>query len=1423
MISIEDLKPAKAMSDSQQLDKDSVLMLRTMLNRHHINDSQLQEGGTQDNTDGYISLLDVEDRPEGKVCVQVKHLTHPPEGGKAFYDIPGSLIGYAGRFKGDVIIFIACDTGNKTFYWKCIDNSFIEECLKKGLQGTYRYSFKEYESATAETIDDTLAKWRQLYQSRIDSIKDERSSLIDLMYSQQAAFKQVQSTFYGVKDSYIKRAEVDILYNWVLGSIAPDDSPVKLLVGDAGVGKSVVIKTLIEKLEAEGIKTLSIKADRVNISEEIFGPLTLKALQSSLDLLSSQQDRVVLIIDQIDALSQSLSNDRNKLNLLLDAVATLKGDATKVSRIIVSCRRYDLIYDSSLKALGVDNAIELGALSDAEVKSVADKLSAGLYEKLNKHTRGLLKTAQFLDMFCRLYAGGHKNIEYENELALFDELWKHLVYDCPENLTSSAVERCLFKVADTIEGSETLSPYWTVSIEDYPIIQYLSSEGVTRYEGGQVSFFHQSFLDYASAREYVHNECSFVQGLECQFQGLEIRSKIKLILDYLRFHSEQHYKKELLGLINSNKIRLHIKLIAISAVASSKQIYSFERTLIHELYNQDHQLYAAFLNGASSEWFPTQYAILKKDAGIFTTKTDLYGAVAFFLSRNAMAHPDEVVSYVETIEDNETRNNLSFYLLRGEIDYRSESVKRLYRSSTGIPLVDEVDCIRKALNTDFDFAVCETKKLLIDYLCEEEKKKRNHDDYVLVEVICKSLFENHPRVFFKTMVECFLEVVERTSTKSIYWYSSDSVFGGYHSNDYSQKLYDWLLESAKKESGFASSYVSQLIESQSERAICLAFAIMGSFPQKFNKELKDIVLDDRHLDDYLEYSDFQFYFLDLLKAWYPLLPKEDKKWYQGRVLTFKSYTDSFTDKSRQYGRFLYPSLWRRKWMLLYTIPKEEMTEEVRRCKLELHRRFGEDYVNEKHTSGITIAVGCAGITSSEIYKTFSEKAWLHSFYGIKEHRPWAKKDWLPFDDRTHAHEFSSCVSSNPLSYIDFVRSLFVDAKVNDLYRFAGLEGLVNGGYDAGELLPLFRHFMTEEFISHASSDFFKLARIFAKVEGMADVLIPFYCRVARACEPDKHKGGVIDSMERHVTDMLDHAVNTTSGHALEALMELAAETEMRERVYKELEGLCCDTNSAMRLLVMYKIYVREYYDESLFESLLNCYLPQMGVELLFLRPNLLQSYLYFNTEKVLSYIERVHQDAQAHIILAQIYYYGISHSSVSSYCSSHLESILAIGDEKTVAKMVEVSYKNISDEQLSALSKSILERFAKDERELVRKAYLLHCDVLPVSSFPFFMSITQDWHPEKMHEWHEELEYVLRCCGAYPMECYNYINRQKMVEYKDIWKLEDDLVKVLLAIYKKLEYNDDRPMLEKLMDMFDVLILRGNSTVMSALETLSLS
>lgn len=116
---------------------------------------------------------------------------------------------------------------------------------------------------------------------------------------------------------------------------------------------------------------------------------------------------------------------------------------------------------------------------------------------------------------------------------LYDELWNHLTNDAPAGLNGEHVESFLFMISDVIQTSDTLAPHWTIPSKEKRFARYLASEGVLLIVDGQVSFSHQTFLDYA--RRYCTSERSFISDLENSFQGLEIRSKIKIILEYERF------------------------------------------------------------------------------------------------------------------------------------------------------------------------------------------------------------------------------------------------------------------------------------------------------------------------------------------------------------------------------------------------------------------------------------------------------------------------------------------------------------------------------------------------------------------------------------------------------------------------------------------------------------------------------------------------------------------------------------------------------------------------------------------------------------------------------------------------------------------------------------------------------------------------
>ena len=103
-----------------------------------------------------------------------------------------------------------------------------------------------------------LKKWRIIFAEKTTLLKDEIESIEDFISVQKQAFDLVPSGFHGLSNSYIDREAVHRLLQWIIDPLEKHDSNIMLLVGKAGVGKSVIIKSLIKKLDTIGINSLSI-------------------------------------------------------------------------------------------------------------------------------------------------------------------------------------------------------------------------------------------------------------------------------------------------------------------------------------------------------------------------------------------------------------------------------------------------------------------------------------------------------------------------------------------------------------------------------------------------------------------------------------------------------------------------------------------------------------------------------------------------------------------------------------------------------------------------------------------------------------------------------------------------------------------------------------------------------------------------------------------------------------------------------------------------------------------------------------------------------------------------------------------------------------------------------------------------------------
>lgn len=1415
-----ELKPNKSIYPSTLFDRKSINFLKNLFPCELVDCEQLQIGGTVPNIDGYLDLFCSDGTAYERVFVQVKHLTHPAINGDAFYDIPQSIYAYAHRRKGEVVIFIACDYENEIFYWKVIDEIAIDEFINHSdhIQETVRYYFKENEYCNKTNVLDVIQAWRELYHRRMDSITDDRALAERFAKTHKTAFNRICTDIHGISESHIERSEVNKLLNWIQSELPNDQHNICLLTGNAGVGKSAVLKDVTTKLEANGTRCICIKADSIDITN----PVSLEDLYNAISCFAIGQHRVVVIIDQIDALSQSLSNDRNRINDIVSILSSLDGWSNV--RVIVSCRKYDLDYDATLGRLKANaEIIELGELKNEDVDTILLKLGTDIKDKLDSTTYEMLKTVQYLDAYCFLYQKNKARLNFGNPAELYDSLWDSFILSAPSEVERNDLERILFTIAISIRELETLWPVWTPATEDKAAFTHLASSRAIITNGNSVSFFHQTFYDYTLARYYTTNNKSFIEELKNEFQGLEIRSTVKAILEYEKGHNESIYIKEVRELLNSDKIRLHIKLLAISILASTENPNAAERKLIRDVCTSDVRLLTHFLLGARSEKWFNVILLLSRTVFPQSSKGDrLLGPTLNCLSRYSFNHPDEIFPLLDSIEDESTHKFALQYILREHNDYQKEKVRNaFYELDDDMTFI--VGRIKDSMLSNIEFGLKETKKCILSYL-ESPDLPHEHAHYEIVDVLCKDLCEKYPTEYLRAFHECFVQSIKKQSKPSfIYQFSVSNISRGFLASDNTRKLlemYEALLIKYAKVNDIIKPIVEELIDLNNETSLSLAFNTISENPKEYDGIILTLISSDAEIEKCLN-GDIEYYFLKMLKEWYITLNKKQSEAYQKRILTFKSSTDFLDNKERKYSLALYPYLWRHKWILICnTLPKFGLINDMQRCSQELTRRYGEDYIIEKPNYEVSCATVCGGIVSQEKYERFSKSTWLNSFLKLDETNFW-RSNRHHIDLNVHASAFERCVEKHPEYFKDFVYDINQRDDIKISYKVAGVKGLLKGGVSLDEIWPAVKNLISLEYAFDSCHSFTDIIEYYLKHDNeyISDIIItlktilniPFIIA-------DKFENAT--EFENLASHLLTKAINSPQGCALKLIVQLCGLPERRVEAYSLLSEYVPRLSNCLNTIPLYYLQSKDYYDEQLYIDLIKPILKTMGIEALFLATSYIQWCFYNKPEIVSDYINRIESDPQSHVILAQIYFYGL-YDDNDGDCKSRLEKLLALNNEKVIAATVEAAMKSYSSDKYTALSRVYLERYSSDNRSEIVHAFCINCTSLPADAFNYYCHLTKNQTLNKHREMHCQLDYIKQCLDKYPVDCYRYIQLQNFIESDDGWIYDDEITDILLLIYKKLRQNEDDDALNELMDIFDEYIFRGNSKVNKALRELT--
>jgi len=225
---------------------------------------------------------------------------------------------------------------------------------------------------------------------------------------------------------HLERAEVTQIVEWAL--TADPKHRLGMLLDQPGGGKSVVMRDVLAQLEAKGVPTLAIKADNLSGVRDRAGLADRLALPASVEECIrhlASEGPVVVLLNQLDALSLTLSRDQATLDVMLSTLARLR--EMEGVRIVASCRTFDLNNDPRLSTIKVDQRFGLHPLNEEQVNKILRSIGIDPTRLLPTH-RALLTVPLHLDIYARVAAdivsGSNAPESFRTLQDLYEALWR---------------------------------------------------------------------------------------------------------------------------------------------------------------------------------------------------------------------------------------------------------------------------------------------------------------------------------------------------------------------------------------------------------------------------------------------------------------------------------------------------------------------------------------------------------------------------------------------------------------------------------------------------------------------------------------------------------------------------------------------------------------------------------------------------------------------------------------------------------------------------------------------------------------------------------------------------------------------------------------------------------------------------------------
>lgn len=403
------------------------------------------------------------------------------------------------------------------------------------------------------------------------SVMEPTMSSIELnLHAIQNNFRSISSPLLDwpqeIDGKWIDRPELDQLY----GLTTQEKKYVTVVLGEPGVGKTAIFARLGSRLIGEGVLVLAIKADELPRSTSTLNDLddwvNCGAPVKDVLVRLASEHRVVVLIDQLDALSELMDQHTNRLGIIVRFVNSIR--EIRNIHVLLTCREFEFRHDVRFNSLNADEVSLVSPSWDAVELLLKERgfNTVGWSEEV----RCMLSTPQHLAMFLHYLSNEKDEPIYISYQSLLDRIIEKRI----QNDHGTRTVRVAEQIAATMATEEEL---WINPARFEPKfrreLQCLEESGFLIHSENRLSiaFRHQTVFDFLRARAFLRDGQSLVRYIvEEKRQSLFVRPILWSTLNYLRASDVAIYRRQFEKLWTRSDLRTHIRNLLVKFLGQLK-------------------------------------------------------------------------------------------------------------------------------------------------------------------------------------------------------------------------------------------------------------------------------------------------------------------------------------------------------------------------------------------------------------------------------------------------------------------------------------------------------------------------------------------------------------------------------------------------------------------------------------------------------------------------------------------------------------------------------------------------------------------------------------------------------------------------------------------------------------------------------------